>query len=312
MIENTDLKILVTGATGFIGTNLVQELSKLPVTIFCMVRKTSDISKLPPNVELIYADITDIDALSKINEEIDVIFHCAAYVNDTNRKKLFQVNVKGTENICKLAMRLGVKRMIYASSVAVVSGNHQTPLHEDLPYQATNVYGESKIEAEKIVLAYRKAGLKTVVIRPPMIYGEGEPHMMGKLVFFIKHRLLPLLNSGSNKLHLAYVKNVVDAFIFSLDNDAMLKETFFVADAEVFTLKEITEIMASAIGAALPRTVPKFLNPLLLNIPCLGRKIRLTLKDRVYSTEKISALGFKPRYKAREMLAISAKSFINN
>lgn len=312
MTEHTGLKILVTGATGFIGRNLVDELSKSSGTIFCLIRKTSDTSKLPAKVRLIYADITDLKSLSTIDEEIDIIFHCAAYVDDNDREKLFKVNVEGTENVCKLALRLGVKRMVYTSSVAVVSGNTELPLEEDLPYSATNVYGESKIEAEKIAMTYRKAGLKMVIIRPPMVYGEDEPHMMKKLVFLIKHRLMPLLNDGSSKLHLAYVKTVADAMIFSLGNEAMLKGTFFVADEQVFTLKEIAQIIAAAINAGPPRLIPQSLNPIFLNIPYFGKKIRLSLKNRVYSTKRLAALGFKPKYEAATMLALSAKSFMDN
>lgn len=305
-------KILITGATGFIGRHLAKKLADSNNLIFCVVRKTSNTALLPSQVKLIYADITDPKSLDKIHEKIDYIFHCAAYVNDKNRKKLFNVNVYGTQNICELALKLGIERMIYLSSVAVVAGNTQTPLTEDLPYCATNIYGESKIAAEKIVIAYRKAGLKVAIVRPPMIYGEGEPHMMKKLLFFLRHRLLFLINNGNAKQHLAYVSNVVDAMTFALTQDKCLSKPFFVADSEVLTFNEITSIMAKAMGAKPPLNLPTPLTPILTNIPYFGKKLKFFLKDRVYSIERLASFGFKPSYSIEKSLMHSVKSFMEN
>ena len=304
--------ILVTGSTGFIGKHLVEELSKRGrYNIFCLARDSLKAEYLTKfGVKFIYADITQEESLKKLlNYKIDFLFHCAGYVK-RNKALLYKINVSGTENICRLAENLNVERMVYLSSVAVVSGNNLVPLYEDLPYKATNIYGESKIEAEKKVIDYREKGLRTVILRPCMVYGEGEPHMLRQLLTLLKFRLFPLINGGRNKFHLVYVKNVVDAMIFSLNKDEFLKGTFFIADNEVLTVKEVFTILSKAINLSPPWNVPRVLSPFLLNIPLVGKRLRFFLKDRAYSIEKIKNLGFRPTYSAEQALIKSARYFL--
>lgn len=307
------MNILITGATGFIGKNLAEAFSKRPGhTLFCLVRNPQKAKALEPyGVKLIYGDITNKASLGRLlNYKIDVIFHNAAYVENKNPKLLYQANVLGSENICELALSLGVERLIYTSSVAVVSGNPQVPLTEDLPFKATNIYGESKIEAEKVILKYRKKGLNIVIVRPPMIYGEDEPHMLKVLLFITKHRLFPLLNKGKSKLHLGYVKNVVEAMIFLLDKKGALEGSFFVGDEEILTVREVFDTLARALRVKPLPNLPAWLKPIVISLPFIGRKINFFAKDRVYSLERIRSLGFKAPFKAGESLAKSAQSFL--
>ena len=307
------MNVLITGSTGFIGRFLVRRLSKGNFNILCLVRNKEKAKTLEPlGVKFIYADITQDASLEKIlNHRIDVIFHCAGYVKNRNRNLLYKINVLGTENICRLAKKLNVERMVYLSSVSVVSGNDCAPLYEDLPYNATNIYGESKIEAEKKVIDYRKKGLRSVILRPCMVYGEGEPHMLGLLLRLLKFRLLPLIGGGRKKFHLVYVKNVVEAMIFSLNNDEFLKETVFVADNEVLTIKEVFTILSRAINLSAPWNVPAALNPFLLNTPFIGKRLEFFLKNRVYSIERIKSLGFDSLYPAEQSLTRSARYFLD-
>lgn len=206
------MKVLVTGATGFIGRHLVKKLAKdKRYEIFCLLRNLKKAKLLESlDIEIISGDITDKQFLEKLNGySFDLIFHCAACVENSNPEKLKTVNVEGTRNICELALNQGVSRLIYLSSVAVVSGNKEVPLIEDLPLAATNPYGESKLEAEKVVWEYRDKGLPVVILRPPMVYGEDEPHMLTILLKLLKWRILPLVNQGMSKLHLVYIENVV-------------------------------------------------------------------------------------------------------
>lgn len=304
------MKVLVTGATGFIGGAIVEDLVKEGHEVFALVRKTSKTDHLAGlGVKCVPGDITDKDSLYAITGKFDAIFHCAAYVDDKNRKKLRQVNILGTESVCKLAVRLQVQKLVYLSSVAVVSGHFQTPLTEELSYSATNLYGESKIEAERIVWDYRRRGLAAVILRPPMVYGEGEPHLLRVILFLIKHRIFSILDGGRNRLHLGYVKNIAQAAVMSLHNDNFLKGVFFVGDKEVLTVREIYSIMAEAISAPKPIILPRAVNSFLRIIPGLGKKINFITKDRVYDISRIEMLGFKPKFKAQEALIRSAQYF---
>jgi nucleoside-diphosphate-sugar epimerase len=309
------MDILVTGATGFIGRHLVETLAKTNENkIFCLVRNDKKARKLEHlGVKFIYADITQKHTLTKIlRYNIDVIIHCAAYVGNDNKELLRKVNVVGTQNMCELAQNLNIDRFIYVSSVAVISGNPEVPLTEDLPYKATCPYGDSKIEAEKIVLAFRQRGLNVAVLRPAMIYGADEPHMLKTLYKLLKFRLLFTIDKGVKKLHLVYIETVVEAIINAISNDGFLEGTFFVGDDDVLSVKEIFDIISFQGRVPKAWNLPGILKPLLLHIPFLGKKVRFFLKDRVYSTERIRQAGFSIPYKTSEMLPESIKSFLAN
>jgi nucleoside-diphosphate-sugar epimerase len=305
---NNKKKVLVTGGTGFIGRALISELAKSGYEIFALVRKTSKIEPLKAfGVNFIYADITDKDSLDKVLDyKIDVIFHCAALVEGRSLKKLRKANVTGTENICRLALNLGVERVVYLSSVAVVSGNTNIPLSEDLPYSATNSYGISKIEAEKKVLEFRNQGLRVAILRPCMVYGEGEPHMLDRLLFLLKNRMLPVVDGGRNKLHLVYVGNVVSALMLALEKEELLSGAYFVADREVLTINELFSILSKTAGGLPPYNIPSWLKPFIFRIPYAGKKFRFFFRDRVYDISKIKALGYKAPFNAEESLVKSA------
>jgi nucleoside-diphosphate-sugar epimerase len=309
------LNILITGATGFIGKNLVEALKKEGAhKLYALARKASKADFLKEQaVELIYADITCAQSLRKILDyKIDAVFHCAGFVENKNWDRLYKTNVIGTENICQLAQKLVVKRLIYLSSVAVVSGNPQVPLTEDLPYSATNLYGLSKIEAEKKVLESRENGLRVAILRPPMVYGEKEPHLQGLILFLLKYRLLPIPDAGKNKLHLVYVKNVAGALVEALHKDEFLRDTFFVADEEVLTVKEIFSIFSQAISAAVPIILPHWITALITGIPYAGRQLKIFLKDRIYDTSRIKSAGFRCEFKTRDSLVKTAHYWLRN
>lgn len=305
-------KILVTGGTGFIGKALVEDLVKSGHEISVLVRKSSKVDPLKAlGVCLIYADVAVKESLNKILDyKFDLIFHCAALVENKSLESLRKVNVTGTENICNLALNLGVERLIYLSSVSVVSGNNDLLLREDLPYSATNAYGLSKIEAEKIALDYRKKGLKVAVLRPCTVYGEGEPHLFGPLLFLLKNRLLPLISDGNHKLHLVYVRNVVNALMLALEKEEFLSGTFFVADTEILTINEIFLFLCKAIGGPLPCNLPSWINPILFLLPYDGNKLKFFFRDRVFDISKIKALGYQPAFKVEESLLKTAQYWL--
>ncbi len=306
------MNILITGATGFIGRHLVKRLAKEgKYNIWCVVRTTSNIAPLRAyNARFIYADITDPNALIKIKGDFDVLYHCAALVENADSFELNHINKIGTRNACDLAYNLNVKRFIYLSSVAVVSGNDRVPLVEDLPYSATNKYGQSKIDAEKTVIEYRSRGVPTVILRPPMVYGPDEPHMMGTLLKLLKFRMLPVINNGKNHLHMIYVENLVEALVFCLNNDKFLSGTYFVADSEVLTVKELYGMLSHGLGVKPPWNMPSWLTKIILKLPVIGSRAKFILKNREYSTKKIEHLGFKPPYSAYKALEESARNFI--
>lgn len=309
------MNILVTGATGFIGSHLVEDLSQLAShDIICLVRNPKKAQKLKKlGVRLIYVDISDEASLEKISDlKIDVIFHCAGYVENKNRRLLHRTNVIGTRNICKLALKLSVEKLIHLSSVAVVSGNDQSILEENTAYCAPNIYGQSKVEAEKEVIQYRQKGLKTVIIRPCVVYGEAEPHLTRLLLKLIKFRLLPMIGNSQNKFPFVYVKNVTALMIAALDRKEYLEGSFFITDPETYTVGEIFTMVGDNLGAKQPFYTPELIKNFLLNLSGVSKRLKFFLKGRVYSLEHIKRVGFNPPYTTAESIAKTVNWFLNN
>lgn len=306
------MKILVTGATGFIGKSLVDELLSRGHAVYALARPTSDRRLLDAKgVPVIIADLGDEKSLAALNgHSFDAVYHCAGLVEDKDLHRLYKANVAGTDNICAYALNYGIPRLIYTSSVATVSGHDRVPLTEDLPYSATNLYGLSKLEAESLVLEYRRKGLRVAILRPAMVYGEGEPHAFDMIMRLLRLRMLPLVEGGKYKMHMAYVRNVTAVLAAALTDDRFLEGTFFVADEEVLTQKEVFSLLSRIAGARDPATLPGWMTPVLARLPWFGRRFRIMLRDRVYDISRLKAGGFKFPYTAQEGLRRSAEYWL--
>jgi len=236
-------------------------------------------------------------------EKPDVVYHCAALVESRSIKDLRRVNRDGTKNVLEACLEAGVKKVVYLSTIAVASGNPEVPLTEDLPFKARNPYGQSKLEAEKVALEYREKGLKIAILRPCMVYGEGEPHGLPYLIKGIKRRAIPIFGKGESKLHLVSVENVVDVLILCLSKEEAYEGSFFVADKEVLTAGELLNYTASLIGARPPLVFPQVLANILAKIPILKGSADIFTRDRVYSIRRLrDVLGYVPRVSVRDGL----------
>lgn len=306
------MKVLVTGATGFIGKALAGRLLEEGHEVVCLVRKTSQTDFLEKGgAQLLYCDIKDSGEVEEAFRKVlpEYVFHCAARVKDTE-ENLYRANVLGTRNICKAALRSGTEKVVYLSSVAVVSGNKETPLTENLPYKTTNAYGRSKTEAERIVMDFRRKGLPVAIIRPCMVYGEGEPHALPKILEKVQKRHIPTLAIAGlkEKLHLVSVENVVQALELALEKEEALRGTFFIADSEIITLRRFLEIMYDELGVGPPPVIPEWLVRAAMVIPSVRRKFYRIFKDRVYDISRArDILGYTPRGSTEEGLRRAVK-----
>jgi len=294
-------KLLITGATGFIGRALFDRLIERDdynITVISRRREKADYFT-ERGASFIQSDITKRTDTERIKESFEIIIHSAGCVSNGPEKS---ANPLGTENICRMALKTGAERLIYISSVSVVSANKQIPLTEDLPYSGSTPYAESKIEAEKAAIRYREKGVPTVILRPPIVYGKDEPHFMPALSRLLKLRIFPLPNGGRARFHMVYVENLVDAIIFALKSDKMFSGTYFTADSEALTVKEVFTIMAEGLGVKPPLCLNNICTTAICRAPIAGKKFRFFTKERVYSTEKIEALGFRPGVKAGKAL----------
>lgn len=295
------MKILVTGATGFIGKNLVKALTEKGHEVVCVVRKTSRTDHLKEkNISLVVADLLDNGEVEEVFSKVlpEAVFHCAAAVMEKDEDKLHEVNMTSTRNICQACLDNHVKRLVYLSSIAVISGNDKVPLTDELPYKANNPYGRSKIEAEKVVVDFREKGLAAAVIRPCMVYGEDEPHGLDRMMEAVEARRIPVVDlpGMESKLNLVHVDNVVQVLMLALEKDEALEGAFIVADKEAITLRKFFEICYDELTSSKPPVVPSWLGKMLLLLPPVKKRADRYFKDRVYDISRArDLLGYEPR-----------------
>ncbi len=299
------MKIFITGATGFIGSNLARYLAERGHDVVAGGRSFEKIKPFLNKVKTARIDLENKDTLSEAlrRHRPDFVYHCAALVESNNLALLRRVNVAGTRNVLEACLEEGIKRVIYVSTIAVVSGNPDVPLTENLPYRAKTAYGLSKAEAEKIALEYRKKGLKIAIIRPCMVYGENEPHGLPRLVKGLKRGIVPVLGRGDKKLQLLSVENLVDILALCLTKEEAYDGIYYAADKEALTIKEIFEYIAGILDARPPLSVPEFILPILSIFPLTRRYADFFSKDRLYSINRLrEKLGYVPRVSVYEGL----------
>jgi dihydroflavonol-4-reductase len=241
------MKAFITGASGFIGTHLVEELlrQKWQVRVLLHKRDLPNQEKL----QVFRGDIRDADSLKDMFKDTDVLFHMAASLGATriSKKEFFEINVDGTKNVLKAAHEAGVGRIVHFSSAGVfgsVKENH--PVEEAYPPSPQDVYDETKLEGEKISLAFANKGEDVVVIRPGWVYGPGDRRTF-KLIKAIASKKFLLVTKGTTCQTPVYIDDLVQGILLCAEK-AEAGEIYHLAGKEVLTVKEIMDIMAHAAG----------------------------------------------------------------
>lgn len=202
------MKALVTGATGFIGANLVRELINQGYEVRALVRKQSNRKNIQQlKVEEVLGDLRDRSSLDNALNGCDVLFHAAASYTfwSSDSKAIYEANVQGTENILAAALRKGIKKIVYTSTESTIGiTTNGTPGNEEYCARSCDVaghYKKSKLMAEKLALNMCQEGLPLVVVNPTLPIGpfDIKPTPTGQMVIdFLNHRMPAYVNTGLN------------------------------------------------------------------------------------------------------------------
>ncbi len=233
--------VLVTGASGFVGSHLVEKLAQNKVRVHLLVRKTSKIPFKPgPLMRLCYGDVTDLDSVKAAAKGVKVIYHLAGILRGSSFQKLNEVNAEGTRNVCEAALGVkGLERLVYVSSLSAAGPSRDgKPLKESLPCQPVSLYGETKLKGEEIALAYRKK-LPVTVLRPGAVYGPRETDILA--YFKMVRDGWVLVPSLKQKVSFVYVEDLVNAILLAGQSAKAIGQIYFVSDGETFTWQELTE-----------------------------------------------------------------------
>ena len=215
------MKILVTGGGGFVGKAVIERLLRRGDQVTSLGRSPQpELEKL--GVTVVQADLADKDAVAQCCVGKDAVFHVAAKAGVWGSPESFvNANVIGTRNILEGCRRHKVPWLVHTSTPSVVfNGNEFTGEDESLPYGSNWLchYAETKAIAEREVLAANgKEGLSTVALRPHLVWGIGDPHILPRVIRRAKAGKLRIVGDGSNMVDISHVENVADAHILALN-----------------------------------------------------------------------------------------------
>lgn len=282
------MKAFVTGATGFIGSHLVDALLKRGCEVTCLVRASSSLIYLEGlNVRLVYGDCCIADSISEAIKDSDYIFHIAGLTKAKNTDDFHKVNVVGTANLLNVVLKSGhnINRFFYLSSLAATGPSYNGfPLKEDCEPRPVSVYGRSKYEAERLVYSC-KDKLPVTIIRPPAVYGPKDKDM---LMFFkmISKGYVPYW--GKSFYSFIYVEDLINGIIESSLSKEAEGEIFFISDGCIYSSDDVVNAVSDAVEKKpfkLP--VPDFIMPLFGSISERFKNVT------IINTDKVKELKYK-------------------
>ncbi|HEY6293287.1 MAG TPA: NAD-dependent epimerase/dehydratase family protein [Terriglobia bacterium] len=282
-------RILVTGATGFIGGAVARRLLQDEHIVRAMARrpeKGADLEKL--GAEVVMGDLGDEDLLERAAEGCAVVIHAAAQVGPKPTRAEYEgPNVGGTENILMASNRAGAKRFVYISSVAAFGLPTAGEITDDSPRgPAGESYSDSKFAAEEAVWSFCRArGLAFTILRPSCVYGPGSPHWSIIPFKRIRKGKVRLIAGGRGSFNYVYIDNLVDAILLAAADDRALGQAFIVNDGAT-SWREFFSAYARLAGRDKLPSVPLGVAKLVL----LGRNLMGRFKGR--SPTSLRALAF--------------------
>jgi nucleoside-diphosphate-sugar epimerase len=320
LLMSTD-RILITGASGMVGSLLARRLAEAGHNIRAMVRSAH---RQPPleglDVELYQADLAEPESLPPALAGIDVVVHTAAHLGDWGpAEKFWAINVLALEHLLTAAYRKSrLRRWIQISSLGIYPARHHDGTDETVPPDLHGLDGYTRTKAEAEVLLGRHMdayGLPAVILRPGFMYGPGDRNVVPRVIERIAAGQMKLVGSGQKVLNNTYVGNLVDAIVLALEKDEALGQTFNIRDERLVTREEFVNTIADYMGKPHPGRVPQWLARASVGFiegfarargattaPLLTRaRIKFLTLNLDFSIEKARRLlGYQPRVDFRE------------
>jgi len=245
-------KVLITGATGFIGGNLVKGNLARGNRVRAMALPGDPGATLlkERGVEVVQGDVRDFESVKKAMEGMEIVFHCAAVVTDWAPESLFQeVTVGGAENMCRAACETGVSRFVDISTCDVFGIIEDKVMDESFPLSPWNeLYPDYKIQSEEIMWRYHKEkGLPVTMVYPLWVYGEGDQTFVPLLADAIVKKDLIFWRKDAI-VWPTYIDNMVDLLLLISEDPRAVGNGYLVHDGEFTTLQEFCAEIARALG----------------------------------------------------------------
>ena len=220
------MSILITGATGYLGTKLTQLLADRGESVRLLIRTDSKINEFDrPGISIVKGDILDKESLKKAMDGISKVYHMAAYARLWARDPLtyHKINVEGTGNVLDAALQAGILKMVHTSTAGVVGPSGQQPMNEDLPRVADffNSYEKTKWEAENLSMEYARKGLQVTIVNPSRVYGPGldtGSNPITKIVqLYLQNKWHVIPGSGNDIGSYCFVDDVIEGHLLAME-----------------------------------------------------------------------------------------------
>lgn len=286
------MKVLLTGATGFVGSHVLDRLRARRIATVIFLRKTSNTRFIKPHlnsIELRYGELTNPESIYNALDGITHVVHCAGLTKAVRSTDFYTVNHVGTRNVVEaINRRVGqVKRLVHVSSLGAIGpATPGKPAREDDPPRPVSHYGKSKLAAELEVKQNCK--IEFVILRPTAVYG---PRDDGFLPLFraVNRHTCPVLLGGIRELNLVFVHDLAEAIVTCLNHPAASGKAYFLANPEIAYPSQLAREIAKHLGIwTVPVPLPV---PLLLPIFTVNHAVaRLTGKPTLLTVQKYAEL----------------------
>ncbi len=252
------MKVFLTGSTGFLGSHVARALLSRGDELRLLVRGSSRLDNIADlNAEHVVGDLRDIDSLKRGMSGCEVVFHVAADYRlwAVNGQELYESNVEGTRNILSAAKEVGIRRVVYTSSVATMGfGNNGRLTDENTPVTLSNMisdYKRSKFMAEQLVIEAARGGQNVVMVNPTTPIGERDikPTPTGRIIVdFLKRKFPAYVDTGLNLLDVA---DCAEGHLLALEKARPGER--YILGGENLTLKQILDKLAAITGLPSPK-----------------------------------------------------------
>jgi nucleoside-diphosphate-sugar epimerase len=254
------LKALVTGATGFIGSHLVEALVHQGVQVRCLVRNKKHLGWVKDSpVEFVVGNCQDRNSLREGVKDVDQVFHLAGVTTAVKEKTYFEVNALGTENLVQACIENNtrLKKFIYLSSQAAAGPcRSDGKKKESDPCEPVSPYGKSKLLGEQLALSHSHE-LPLLILRPCAVYGPRDKSFYA-LFKCLSKSIKPCLSDHDQHISMCYVQDLVRAILLAAETQTENGEIFFLSDGQDYRMQEIGDIFMQAMEiSALQLRLPK-------------------------------------------------------
>lgn len=311
------MKVALTGASGYTGGHILERLLARGDSVKALVREGSITPGLKSSgAEIVPGVLGSADDARRLVSGCDAVVHVAAVYRTAGHPDSYyrEVNVLGTRKLLEAALEARVRRFVHTSTVGVHGDVKRPPAGEDAEIAPSDIYQETKAEADAMAREFgRTHGIEVAIVRPGAIYGPGETRLL-KVFRGIARGRYAVVGSGKPHYHLVYIDDLVDGFLLALDRPEAAGETFIIAGPRSLSQDELAREVAQATGGSVwPFHVPAWpiqrlgdgveaiCIPLGLEPPIHRRRVDFWVKNRSFSIEKARRLlGYDPKVDVTE------------